>query len=152
VIDSHGSTDVPLTWLCAEEAACALIAARRPGWGSASFEFRATQHVLALTGVLADAAKVSGDFPAHDTRVLRRLLADDVEWAVWCRSHLDKPAHGLTIADANMARNAWCWLTNSRLLAGSFQEPCSLCPEVTSFRGVGVTLGVALSRALLEDG
>jgi hypothetical protein len=152
VTDSHDATDVPLAWLCAEEAACALIAARRPGWFRASFEFRATQHVLALTGVLADTAEVTGNFPARDARIIRRLLADDVEWAVWCRGQLDKPAPGVTLADIDMARSAWRWLTNSRLLAGSFQEPCSLCPPVASFRGVGVALGVALSRGVLDDG
>ena len=150
--DSHDSTDVPLAWLCAEEAACALIAARRPGWFRASFEFRATQHVLALTGVLADTAEVNGNFPARDTRILRRLLSDDVEWAVWCRGQLDRPAPGLTLADIDMAGNAWRWLSNSRLLAGSFQEQCSLFPAVAFSRGVGVALGVALSRGVLEDG
>jgi hypothetical protein len=152
VTDSHDSTDVPLAWLCAEEAACELIAARRPGWLRASFEFRATQHVLALTGVLADTAEVNRNYPARDTRILRLLLADDVEWAVWCRGQLDKPAPGLTLADVAMARNAWRRLTNSRLLAGSFQEPCSLFPAASFFRGVGVALGVALSRGVLEDG
>jgi hypothetical protein len=77
------------------------------------------QHVLALTGVLADAAKVNGDFPAGDRRILQHQLADDVEWAVWRRGQLDNLANELTIADADMARNAWRWLTNSRLLAGS---------------------------------
>jgi hypothetical protein len=152
VTDSQDSTDVPLAWLCSEEAACALIAVRRPDWFRASFEFRATQHVLALTRVLANTAEVNGNFPARGARILRRLLADDVEWAVWCRGQLDKPAPGLTLADIDMARNAWRWLTHSRLLAGSFQGPCSLCPAVASFRGVGVALGVALSRGVLEDG
>jgi hypothetical protein len=152
VTDRHDSTDVPLSWLCAEEAACALIVARRPGWFRASFEFRATQHVLALTGMLADTAEVNGNFPARDKPILRRLLADDVEWAVWCRGQLDKPAPGLTLADIYMARNAWRWLSTSRLLAGSFQESCSLFPAAALFRGVGVALGVALSRGVLEDG
>jgi hypothetical protein len=150
VTDSNDSTDLPLTWLCVAEAACALIAERRPDWREASFEFRATQHVLALTGVLADITKVDGNFAVRDTRILR-LLADDVEWAVWCQGQLDKPAPGLAVADTDRARNAWHWLTHSRLLVGSFQEPCSPCPAMASFRGVGVTLGVALSRVVIDD-
>jgi hypothetical protein len=152
VTDGHDSTDLPLTWLCAEDAACALIVARRPDWRRGSFEFRATQHVLALTGVLGYVVKVNGKFAAHETRILRRLLADDVEWAVWCQGQLDEPAPGLMAADIERARRVWRWLTRSRLLAGSFQEPCAPCPAVASFRGVGVTLGVALSRGVLEDG
>jgi hypothetical protein len=142
---------MPLTWLCAEEAAYRLIAARRADWPIASFEFRATQHVLALTGVLADITMVRRNLAAPDTRILRSLLADDVEWAVWCQGQLDKPAPGLTVADADRARNAWRWLSRSRLLAGSFEEPCSPCRAVASLRGVGVTLGVALSRVVLDD-
>jgi hypothetical protein len=146
----HDSVDLPLTWLRAEEAACALIAARRPGLRKASFEFRATHHVLALTVMLADAAKLTGNVATHQARILQGLLADDVEWAVWCQGQLDDPAPELTVADTELASCAWRWLTHSRLLGGSFQEPCSPCAAVASFRGVGVALGVAQSRGVLE--
>jgi hypothetical protein len=135
----------------AEASACALITARRPDWRQASFEFCSTQHVLALTMMLADADRVTGIIRTADMRIAH-LLADDVEWAIWCQWQLDHPARGLTVADTSGGRAAWRWLTCSRLLAGSLHELCPACAATPSSAGVGIALGVALGRGVIEDG
>jgi hypothetical protein len=138
----------PLAWLSAQDISLALIMATEPAWPRASFEHRAVHDVLALTLMLGGTAGIARGPAASDLRVLRRLLANDVEWAVWCQDSLDHPPTLLTVADTEMARSAWRWLARSRLLEGSIQ--CMRLPGVASCPGMGVPSGVAAARRVLD--
>jgi hypothetical protein len=134
----------PLSWLCAQENALALITVGESRWPRASFEHRAAHEVLALTLMLSAAAAMGHGLSASDRANLQRLLADDVGWAVWCQGSLDHPPSGLTAADIEMARSSWSWLTHTRLLGGSLPEICSRGLAVRP--GMCVSLGVAMAR------
>ncbi len=141
---------MPAGWLRGQDTAYALITRAGLAWPRASFEFRSTHDVLALTVMLAGIAGSRSVPTADELRFVRHLLADDVEWAVWCQGGLDRPAPGLSIADIGMAGAAWRWLTRSRLLGGAFQDPCTPCATVASLHGVGVSLGVAEARRVID--
>jgi hypothetical protein len=144
LISGSEPPEPPLSWLCAQENALTLITLGESRWGKASFEHRAAHEVLALTLVLSGTAAMGHGLAASDRANLLRLLADDVEWAVWCQGSLDHPPSELTASDIEMSRAAWSWLTHSRLVAGSLPDICSrgvaVCP------GIGMALGVAMAR------
>lgn len=137
----HG---IPLLWLCAQDTARVLIEEGGPSWPQASFEYRATHDVLALSVLLA----CPGSEEELERRALRRLVDNDVEWAMWCESRLTCGAPALSSPDLAVASAAWQWLAGSRLLGGSFQV--QVCQETAMCRGVGVSVGVTQARRLLD--
>ncbi|MFG2526015.1 hypothetical protein [Streptomyces sp. NPDC048527] len=80
---------------------------------------------------------------------LRALLADDVEWTVWCQGRLDHGA-GLQSQDAEQAARTLNWLAGSRLVGGSFFDEGCRCTVDETRSGAGVGAGVALARWLLD--
>ncbi|MFC8277547.1 hypothetical protein ACFUJR_34430 [Streptomyces sp. NPDC057271] len=134
-----------MAWLCAQESARILIEEGGVSWPQASFEYRATHDVLALSVLLArlDAE----DELQLERRALRGLLDNDVEWATWCESRLMCGASALSLPDLAVAGAAWRWLAGSRLLGGSLQA--QVCQETAMCRGVGVSVGVTQARRLL---
>ncbi|WP_331747820.1 hypothetical protein OIA45_48190 (plasmid) [Streptomyces chartreusis] len=121
-----------------------LIEEDGPLWPQASFEYRATHDVLALSVLLACPNPVG----QGDRRALRALVDNDVEWALWCESQLTCGALALSSPDLALAGAAWRWLANSRLLGGSFHVQA--CQETATRSGVGVSVGVTQARRLLN--
>lgn len=115
-------------------------------WPQASFEYRATHDVLALSVLLAR-LESEGE-PQLEWRALRGLLDNDVEWALWCESQLMCGASAFRSPDLVVASSAWRWLAGSRLLGGSLQA--QVRQEMTMCRGVGVSVGVTQARCLLD--
>ncbi|WP_143193935.1 hypothetical protein [Micromonospora sp. CB01531] len=108
--------DVPIGWFAAEQAAQNLIIEADGMMAVATFEFRATNDVLALTWLLADIDISSVDLPIASVRLVRAHLSVDQRWRAWCRSQLARAA--LTEADLRLARHAWRRLVKGRMLAG----------------------------------
>jgi hypothetical protein len=135
----------PMAWLCAQDNALALITAGAPGLATASFERRAASDVLALTLMLGGAAAPGRVWSGASG--VQELLADDVEWALWCQARLDQPPAGLLAADLEMARSAWRWLEHSRLLPG---PNLRIYPSGMALPGIGVSMGVAIARRIAD--
>jgi hypothetical protein len=100
--DQPSAAEVPLAWFTAEQTAHELIAGRLP---MATFEYRATRDVLALTIYLLPE-------PARPDMIRDHLIHG---WPAWCQSRLaEHPA----CLDLTFARAARRWL-RQRLLGSS---------------------------------
>ncbi|MFJ4633976.1 hypothetical protein [Streptomyces sp. NPDC088847] len=140
---------VPAAWRCAQETARILIDEGGLRWPRASFGYRATHAVLALSVLLA--CPSSGKkLNEKELSVLQMLVNDDVEWAVWCEGRLGLRASHFASPDLIVATSEWQWLANSHLLRGSFPETVQACQETLMRRGVGVNIGVTHARRLLD--
>ncbi|MFF8432304.1 hypothetical protein ACF07Y_45710 [Streptomyces sp. NPDC016566] len=105
--------------------------------------------VLALTLLFTCPAETLPGVSSTDLGALRAVVADDVEWAVWCQGHLDVDAWDLRPTDRKPAGRAFHWLAASRLLGGSVDEAMGICAATATCRGAGVSVGVALARRVL---
>ncbi|MGW2562289.1 hypothetical protein ACWCXB_24130 [Streptomyces sp. NPDC001514] len=143
------AADVPMAWLCAQEAASRLLAPSGAYRPQASFEYRAAHDVLALTLLFRGRDSVPSESPAG-RRELRTLVADDVAWAVWCQARLGPGSPDLSCADRDLAGRAWGRLTASRLLGGSLDDALGACANTATCRGAGVSVGLAVARQLLD--
>jgi hypothetical protein len=138
---------MPITWPCTQHAAARLIRrAWTPPPAKESFEYRATGDVLALTILLTSfMAPVKEDWGGR-LCMMKAVLECDVEWALWCSSHLAQaPAH-LSVTDLGAASSAWAWLTRSRLLAGGLSRRFDACAGTAAYPGAALSIGVALAR------
>lgn len=143
------TAEVPLAWLCAQDGAGRLLARSEAPWPPGSFEYRAVHDVLALTLLFACPVEALPGVGSTDLRALRAVVADDVEWAVWCQERLDVGAWDLPPTDRKPAGRAFHWLAASRLLGGSVDEATGICAAAAACRGAGVSVGVALARRVL---
>ncbi|MFK0223869.1 hypothetical protein ACIQWN_37530 [Streptomyces vinaceus] len=136
--------DMSLSWLCAQETARIFIEEDGTFAPEASFEYRATHDVLALSVLLS----CSSSAEQGERRAVRGLVDNDVEWALWCENRLMRGALTLSPTDLALAIAAWQWLAGSRLIGGTFhlQE----CRPTAMLSGVGVTVGVTEARRLLD--
>lgn len=141
--------EVPLAWLCAQDEADRLLGADQAPWWRPTFEYRAAQDVLALTLLLTCPSDALPGLHPSDVGALRALVADDVEWALWCHTTLDSGDPDLTPADRRPAEGAFHRLTSGRLLGGSFDESLGICAETATWRGTGLSVGVTLTRRAL---
>ncbi|GJF35087.1 hypothetical protein KNE206_77870 [Kitasatospora sp. NE20-6] len=152
VTAAGGVEDVPLAWLCAQEAARRLIAAGTASWPRASFEYRATHDVLALTLILEGVTASFFGPTSHEIADLLVRLEDDVAWALWCQAELGSTgAAVLSRSDRAFAVATLRWLVSSRLLAGSFQDSDDPCGASAKCHGVGLSTGVAQAYRLLDE-
>lgn len=141
--------EVPVAWLCAQDGASQLLAQSGVSWPPASFEYRAAHDVLALTLLFARRSGAGLELSPGKIGLLRALVADDVEWAVWCQARLNLCPPGLPRADRHLAVRAFRWLAASRLLGGSLSDVVGACTATANCRGAGVSVGVALARQQL---
>ncbi|MFJ7098837.1 hypothetical protein ACIQWL_53585 [Streptomyces mirabilis] len=142
--------EVPVAWLRAQDGASRLIAHSGARWPQASFEYRAVHDVLALTLLFAGRDAPLLNVSQAQPGVLRTLVADDVEWAVWCQGCLDPGVSDLPRADKELATRAFRYLAASRLLGGSLDEALDIRTVTATFRGAGVGVGVALAQRVLD--
>lgn len=137
-----------MAWLRAQDNATRLFARRGGGglWHTGSFEHRSVHDVLALTLLFS---RYGSELGPGRIALLRALLADDVEWVVWCQGHL---THDTAVGpqDVEQAARSLGWLTGSRLLAGSLYDAFNRCTVDASRTGAGVSVGVSLARRLLD--
>jgi hypothetical protein len=138
--------EIPIAWLWAEKAAEDLIMATEEAAAPATFEFRATRDVLALTLFLASTNRSPVDPPAGSLALIRDYLAVTPRWLVWCQSFLASPDPAAG-TDASLARNAWRWLERGRLLAAVDSHACmhEACPE-TAWH-----IGLCRARAIINQ-
>ncbi|MGW3149542.1 hypothetical protein ACWDG1_33740 [Streptomyces sp. NPDC001177] len=142
--------EVPVAWLCAQDGARRLLAQSAACWPHASFECRAVHDVLALTLLFACRDELLLKVGQAEAGRLRALMADDVEWAVWCHGRLDPGVSDLACADRELATRAFRWLAASRLLGGSLDEALGARAVAATWRGAGVGVGVALAQRVLD--
>jgi hypothetical protein len=138
-------SEVPVAWLSAETGAEDLIALSAGRVSPATFEFRATRDVLALTLFLT--AGTSGVRVSTDRlHLLHRQLAVTTQWLVWCQAGLlgTGAAGG---EDLRMARSTWRWLERGRLLPA---VPRSLWLS-DHVAGAACGLGLALGRQVVHQ-
>src|SRR3954447_20967438 len=76
--------DVPVGWFAVEQAAEILITSAGKAMSAATFQFRATRDVLALTLLLAGFTDPIVDLPRRQLRLVRDLLSVDQRWQLWC--------------------------------------------------------------------
>jgi hypothetical protein len=142
---------VPITWPCAQRTAARLIeqASTSPPV-TASFEYRATHDVLAVTILLASAATAAKDPCDDQLRAMKALLEHDVEWALWCSDVLSQAPVHLSVTDLGPAISAWTWLTRTCLLSESLSHGPGACTVAATHPGAGLSIGVALARQSLS--
>ncbi|MER6168060.1 hypothetical protein [Streptomyces violaceorubidus] len=140
---------MPLAWLCAQDGAGRLLARSRNPWRLPSFEYRATHHVLALTLLFTCPPDAMPALGGEDAGMMRTLVSDDVEWALWCYTTLATGAGGLSSPDRIAADGAFRWLTSSRLLGGALDEELETWTDTATRLGAGVGVGVLLARRAL---
>jgi len=138
---------VPIVWLWAEQTAEDLIVASDGPVSPATFEFRATRDVLALTLFLTGVAARSAVSTRH-LAVIRNRLSVTSEWMAWCASRLDGQGVSTDAANLCLARNAWLWLRRSRLLDAAALTATACCDTVTS-TGAGCCLGLHHARRIV---
>jgi hypothetical protein len=145
-----GPVDVPIAWLWAEQAAEELIATSDGPLSPATFEFRATRDVLALTLFVTGIAARPGDLPARDLALIRDRLSVMSDWMAWCGSRLAGKCdrHPTNTANLRLARNAWLWLRRSRMLDGPALPGRACCDTVTS-AGAGCRVGLYHARRII---
>jgi hypothetical protein len=139
--------DVPIAWLWAEKVAEDIIrAGGGPVWPG-SFEFRAARDVLALTLFLTEPDRSFGPTAVNQLERLRDHLGTATAWSAWCRCRLDRlPA---ATADIRLARQAWRWLQQGRLLPGPQAERRTRGEEPCRTTGVAACIGVDNARHLV---
>ncbi|MFJ5036096.1 hypothetical protein ACIQB5_51015 [Streptomyces sp. NPDC088560] len=141
--------EVPIAWLSAQDSASRLLDETGACWPAASFEHRAVHDVLALTLLFAARFEAPSD-SCEDLGLLQALVADDVEWAVWCQGRLGLADSDLSRSDRERAERTFRWLTDTRLVAGSLSDTLGVCALSAPFRGAGVSVGVALAQRVLD--
>jgi len=112
------TTTVPIGWFSAERAAQDLITYVDGEVAVATFEYRATSDVLALTWSLAEIETSPAADPITPIRRLRAHLTNERHWRAWCHARLLRPPAALTHADLRLASQAWSRLVRRGLLAG----------------------------------
>lgn len=142
--------EVPVAWLRAQDGASRLIMHSGACWPQASFEYRAVHDVLTLTLLFAGRDTPLLNVNQAQPDALRPLVADDVEWAVWCQGCLDPGVPDLPRADKELATRAFRYLAASRLLGGSLDEALDIRAVTATCRGAGVSIGVALAQRVLD--
>ncbi|WP_126903436.1 hypothetical protein [Streptomyces sp. WAC 01325] len=145
-----GVTRVPMAWLRAQDGARQLIAHSDARWPKASFEYRVVHDVLALTLLFAGREVPVPNGDQAQPGLLRPLLDNDVEWAVWCQGRLDADASDLPRVNKDFAAQAFRCLAASRLLGGSLDAALDARTITAVFRGAGVSVGVMLARRVLD--
>lgn len=142
---------VPVCWLWAEKAAGDLIAASDVAVSPATFEFRTTRDVLALTLFLADLDRSSGEVPADCLELIRDHLAVTLNWLRWCQSGLDAAAHVVASAtDMRLARDTWRWLRRGRLLAGPALTDATCEHHASPMVATAICVGLSRARHILN--
>ncbi|MEV0186105.1 hypothetical protein AB0I54_43755 [Streptomyces sp. NPDC050625] len=144
------AVEVPAAWLRAQDGASWLITHSGACWPQASFEYRSVHDVLALTLLFAGRDTPLLNVNQTQPGALRTLVADDVEWAVWCQGCLDPGVPDLLRADKELATRAFRYLAASRLLGGSLDEALDIRAVIAASRAAGVSVGVALAQRVLD--
>jgi hypothetical protein len=142
---------MPLAWFCAQDSASTLLRASGSPWPQASFEYHAIHDVLSLTSLFTGLISLEAKESRRSLSYQRRMVEDDVGWAVWCEYRLAFTVDGITRADMHSAHRAWRWLKNSQLLAGTLHE-IHHWPMVPVKRpAAGLSIGVAYARLLIDN-
>jgi hypothetical protein len=87
---SGNALEVPIFWLRAEKTAEDLIMASEGVASPATFEYRTTRDVLALTIFLVDLDQWSTEVPIGHLKLIRDHLAIPPQWLEWSRSRLHR--------------------------------------------------------------
>jgi hypothetical protein len=150
-MDRSEDVDVPIGWWWAEHVAEDLIAAHEGPVSPATFQFRATRDVLALTLFLTGTAGKADDLPASYLELIADRLCDAADWLAWCRSRLGRQVAATGVADADLAfaRNAWRWLGRSRMLAGLDVAGRGCDDALASCLGAGCRIGLHQARRIV---
>jgi hypothetical protein len=143
-----GPLEVPVVWLWAEQAAERLIAASDGSASPATFEFRATRDVLALTLFLTGVAARPAELSTRQLALIQDRLPGASQWLAWCASRLETETVVAGGADLDLARNAWLWLGRSRLLAASAPTGPA-CVDAATRMGAGSHIGLAHARRIV---
>lgn len=143
--------DMPMAWLWAEQTAENLIAHADGSVSPATFGFRATRDVLALTLLLTGIAHQAGGISTSQLELIRDHLSVDTRWSAWCQSRLDGTGTVTTSTDLDFARDAWHWLARSRMLpAPEGADP--LCAEILAVSpGAGCGIGLQEARRIITS-
>jgi len=140
--------NVPMAWLCAEFTAENLIASAEGTIAPATFEFRATRDVLALTILFSGGIHGPGDLSAGQLGILRNRLVAGQRWLAWCEAQFD--VHTMASTDLGLARKAFRWLARCRTLPTP-QHPSLACAEPTiAGPGAGCQVGVQQARLMID--
>lgn len=141
---------MPGTWSCTQHTAALLIQRTWiPPLATASFEYRTTHDVLALTILLATADTSTAGHWHDQLSAIKTVLEYDLEWALWCSNQLTQaPAH-LPANDLDAAISKWTWLTQSHLLSGELSHRPGTYTGTATHPGAGVSIGVALAHRTL---
>jgi len=124
-VPDTGDTDIPIVWLSLEDAADNLILSAYGRISNATFDYRATRDVLALSLLLNGH---TWGAPSHETlKSMRPYLTDGSRWWHWCSSNLEFALAALSPAETDLARNAVRWLTGARMLIDSTPSPACAC-------------------------
>ena len=138
-----GDTDIPIVWLSLEDAADSLIVSACGRVSNATFDYRATRDVLALSLLLNGH---TWGAPSHESlKSIRLYLTDGSQWWHWCSSNLEFVFAALSPAETDLARNAVRWLTGTRMLVDSI--PSSACPCSPHH---GCRVGVQQARQIVD--
>jgi hypothetical protein len=130
--DQLPAAGVPLAWFTAEQAAHDLIAGRMP---TATFEYRATRDVLALTIFLLP-------WPPRNDH-MRDCLGDG--WQEWCQAKL---AEHQECPDLHFAQATLRWLRQRLLGSGTLADK-TLDTQLFRFSAQAHQIGLMHARRVL---
>jgi hypothetical protein len=143
--------EVPIFWLWAEKVAEDLIAAGHGMQSPATFEYRATRDVLALTLFLAEVDRTWADLPVGCLERIRDHMAIAPRWLNWCRSGLAAAEVVAGASDMCLARAAWLWLGRGRLLAGPGFAGLACGHEAGLTAGAACCVGLNRARRIVDE-
>jgi hypothetical protein len=142
--------EVPVAWLCAQDGAERLLAGSTACRAVGAFEYRAVHDVLSLTLLFSGRLPTARAFSPGELRLLRALVADDVEWALWCQGRLALGVPELPRADRDLAVRALGRLAAGRPPGGLPPDTPAVCAFAATLPGAGVWVGMALARQVLD--
>jgi Fe-S cluster assembly iron-binding protein IscA len=141
--------DIPMAWLCAEQTAEHLITCVDKAMLPDTFEFRAACNVLALTMLLAGLSYRAASLSARQIACIRDLISGGGLWLGWSDSQLSSPG-AVAAADLRLARNAWRWLVQGRLLSAPEQAEPDNAYRAWTRPGAGCRIGLMQAQRITD--
>lgn len=155
-MDPTHPDDMPLVWWNAEQTAEDVISSSSLNFPPATFEFRVTRDVLALTFLgagLSGRSLGNRGFSDPDLHVVQGYLRDDEAWMDWILTALARAGmnHRIDPMDLHAAHSTWRWLAHSRILACAPGSPRGTLSDSPTCKDSGHRAGLWLARRIVAQ-
>jgi Fe-S cluster assembly iron-binding protein IscA len=141
--------EVPMAWLCAEQTAEHLMTCVDAAMLPDTFEFRAACNVLTLTLLLSGLCYRAASLPTRQAISIGDLISAGELWLGWCDSQLSAPS-AVATADLRLARSAWRWLVQGRLLLAPDEAELDDAHAAWTRPGAGCRIGLRQARRIID--